>query len=250
MLSFLGLISFAQHSPESHSQKMEDISQKVQQDTLTIAVLLYNGIVIQDFAGPMEVFSKAKNLTKGKYKTFTLGLSSGEIITENSLLKIQPDYTIENFPEADYLVIPGASMPVIQEMIKDEKLKFLITKWNTNPNIKIVSICTATYLLANAGILNNKKATTHFFVADDFTEQYPSIELIRDVRYVDEGKVITASGVTSGIDAALYIVGQNSGEKIQGMINRALQYNYSKYEKWPTPAEGMRYRSESKKIIK
>lgn len=246
MLSFLGIMSYAQHSPESHSQKMGDISKTVQQDTLTVAVLLYNGIVVQDFAGPLEVFSKAKNLTKGKYKIFTVGLTSGEIITENNLLRIQPDYTIENFPKPDYLIIPGASMPVINEMMRDENLKFLITKWNTNPDIKMVSICTASYLLANSGVLNGKKATTHFFVADYFAEQYPKVQLIRDVRYVDEGKIITSSGVTSGIDAALYIVGQHSGEMIQAMINRALQYNYSKNEKWPVAAKGMRYRGESK----
>lgn len=247
MLSFLGIMSYAQDSSEIHSQKMGDIATKVQGDTLKVAVLLFNSVVVQDFAGPMEVFSKAKNLTKGKYKIFTVGLTSGEIITENNLLKIQPDYTIDNFPKADYLIIPGASMPIINEMLKNEKLKSLICKWNNNPDIKIVSICTASYLLANAGILNNKKATTHYFVADDFTEQYPNVQLIRDVRYVDESKIITSSGVTSGIDAALYIVGIHNGEMIQGMIDRALQYNYKQNQKWPVAPKGMRYRSNKKK---
>lgn len=246
MLSLLGIRSYAQHYPESHLQKMDDMSRKAQQDTLRIAILLYNDIVVQDFAGPLEVFSKAKNLTKGKYLIYTVGLNSGEIITENSLLKIKTDYTVENFPNVDYVIIPGASMPVINELMKVEKLKFLINDWNNNPAITIVSICTASYFLANTGILNDKKATTQYFVADDFAEKYPKVQLIRDVRYVDEGKIITASGGTSGIDAALYIVGRHSGEFIQAMINRALQYNYSKNEKWPVPAKGMKYRGENK----
>lgn len=246
MLSFFGIRTYAKYAPESHSQKMDAIAKAAQQDTVKIAILLYNDITIQDFAGPLEVFSKAKNLTKGKYKTFTVGLSSGRIVSENSLLKIQPDYPIENFPAADYVIIPGASMPVINELMKDEKLNLYINKWNTDPNIKLVSICTASYLLANTGILNDRKATTHYYVADDFAETYPKVQLIRDVRYVDERKIITASGVTSGIDAALYIVGQHSGEPIQAMINRALQYNYSTNEKWPVPAKGMKYRRENK----
>ncbi|MFH6943506.1 DJ-1/PfpI family protein [Flavobacterium aquidurense] len=248
MLSFLGMNSYAQHSPENHSKKMDDLSKATQQDTIKIAILLYKDVVLQDFAGPMEVFSKAKNLTKGKYKIFTVGLEPGEIVTENSLLKIRPDYSIENFPTADYIIVPGASMPAVYQLMHNEKLNFFIGKWNTDPNIKIVSICTASYLLANTGILEDRKATTHYFVADYFAEQYPRIQLIRDVRFVDEREIITTSGVTSGIDAALYIVGQHSGDMIQAMINRALQYNYNQNEKWPVPAKGMRYRGEGKKI--
>lgn len=239
-----GLMNYAQVSKSNHQQKMNTLSQTVQQDTVSIAVLLYDNIVLEDFAGPMEVFSKAQSLTKGKYKTFTVSLKSKDIHTENDLLKITTDYSLNNFPKADYILIPGASMPVIKNLMKDNTLKTFLQQENADPKTKIVSVCTASYLLANAEILNGKKATTHFFVADDFEEQYPKIQLIRNVRYVNEGKIITSSGVTSGIDAALYIVGLHSGKMIQGMINRALQYTYSENEKWPVAPNGMRYKSE------
>lgn len=247
MFSFFGLMFFAQNSNADHLQKMNDISSKNTQDTITIAILLYDNVVLQDFAGPIEVFDKAQNLTKGKYKTFTVGLKSKEIHTENSLLRIIADYTLDNFPKSDYIIIPGASMPVIKELIKDEALTSFIKKENASPKIKIVSVCTASYLLANAGILDGKKATTHYFVADDFEKQFPKIQLVRNVRFVDEEKIITSSGVTSGIDAALHIVGRHSGEMIQGMINRALQYTYGQNETWPVAPQGMRYRSEKQK---
>ncbi len=243
LLSLFTTISYAQQHTDAHVHKMDSISAKTQQDTIKIAVLLYNDVVLEDFTGPMEVFSKAQNLTKGKYKTITVGLTSGKIATENNLLKIQPDYTLDNLPKVDYLIVPGASMPVIKELLKNAKLTSFIQKWNSNPSAKTVSICTAAYLLANTGILKGKNATTHYFVADDFEEQYPEIKLIRNVRYVEDQNIITSSGVTSGIDAALYIVGKHSGEGIQAMINRALQYNYGENEKWPVAPKGMRYRS-------
>ncbi len=233
---------YAQQHRDSHQQKMNSIVQE--KDTISIAILLYDNVVLQDFSGPMEVFDKAQNLTKGKYKTFTIGLKSKEIHTENSLLKITTDYTLRDFTKADYIIIPGASMPVIKELMTDKILTKFIQRENTKVKTKIVSVCTASYLLANAGILDGKKATTHYFVAEDFREQYPNVQLVQNVRYVDQGKIITSSGVTSGIDAALYIVGQHSGEMIQGMINRALQYTYGQNEIWPIAPQGMRYRSE------
>ena len=242
--SFFGLILYAQISTENHLKQMNNISNINKQDTITVAVLLYDDVVLQDFAGPIEVFDKAQNLTKGKFRTFTVGLSSKEIHTENNLLKITADYTLAHFPKADYIIIPGASMPIIQKLTENELLTSFLKKENADPKTKIVSVCTASYLLAKAGILDGKKATTHYFVADDFEEQYPKIQLVRNVRFVDEGKIITSSGVTSGIDAALHIVGQHSGETIQGMINRALQYTYGQNETWPTAPKGMRYRSE------
>lgn len=150
---------------------------------------------------------------------------------------------MDNFPAADYIIIPGANMKIIEGLENNKVLADFIRKENSNPSTKIVSICTASYLLAYSGILNDKKATTHYFVADDFSKKFPQITLIRDVRFVDEGKVITSSGITSGIDAALYIVGLRSGEKIQEMINRALQYNYGENNKWPTAMKNMSYKS-------
>ncbi|WP_313374377.1 DJ-1/PfpI family protein [Chishuiella sp.] len=242
LLMILSTNLYAQQHRDSHQQKMNSIVQE--KDTISIAILLYDNVVLQDFSGPMEVFDKAQNLTKGKYKTFTIGLKSKEIHTENSLLKITTDYTLRDFTKADYIIIPGASMPVIKELMTDKILTKFIQRENTKVKTKIVSVCTASYLLANAGILDGKKATTHYFVAEDFREQYPNVQLVQNVRYVDQGKIITSSGVTSGIDAALYIVGQHSGEMIQGMINRALQYTYGQNEIWPIAPQGMRYRSE------
>lgn len=236
-------ITFCQQQayPDAHAQNMRGISHQITHDTITFALLLYQGVVLEDFAGPMEVLSKAKNLTKGKYQLFTVGLNDNPIATENNFLTIRPDYSINAMPEADFLIIPGGSMPVINALLENQKLTDFLTKWCADPQNQTLSICTAAYLLANVGVLNGKRATTHFFVADDFAETYPGIELVKNVRFVDEGNLITSSGVTSGIDALLYLVGKFTGPDIQAMIGRALQYTFHEQEAWPVAPNGMRY---------
>ena len=71
------------------------------------------------------------------------------------------------------------------------------------------------------------------------------LSVIKNVRFVDEGKFITSSGITSGIDTALYIVGTHSGEKIKQMISRALQYKFHEKENWPIAPNGMKYRRKT-----
>ncbi|WP_185967810.1 DJ-1/PfpI family protein [Formosa sediminum] len=228
---------------KNHTEIMDSISNLTKNEIKiqSIAILIYQNVVLQDLSGPVEVFSKAKKLTKGKYEVFTVALDTSIINTENNMIKLKPDYTINNMPDADYLIIPGASMPVINSLVDNNTFTDFIKKWNDNKNKKIVTICTGSYLLANTGALNNKKATTHYFVADDFSKQYPKIELIKNVRFVDSEKFITSSGITSGIDTALYIVSKHSGEKIKQMISRALQYEFHEKKNWPIAPNGMKY---------
>ncbi|NAW50279.1 DJ-1/PfpI family protein [Elizabethkingia argentiflava] len=239
---FLSVGVYAQQTNE-HLRKMDSLLNNNQKDTVSIAVLLYNNVVLQDFAGPMEVFSKAKNLTQGLYRIFTVGLTPGEVYTENKLIKIRPDYSLDDFPHADYVMLPGANISEINRLTKDQQLMDFLKTWNSKENTKTISICTAAYLLAHTGVLNGRRATTHYFVADDFSARYPKVHLVKDVRYVDEVKYLTTSGITSGIDAALYLVGKHSGESIRSMISRALQYNFHEKERWPQAPQGMKYDS-------
>lgn len=228
---------------EGHDSMMQDIALEARSDdeSIRIAMLVYQDVVLQDFAGPMEVFSKAQNLTQGLYETFTVAVSREQLTTENGLLKISPDYTFDDMPAADYLVIPGANINVINRMVADDDVHNFITSWNRRADATVVTVCTGTYLLADTGMLDNRRATTHFFVADDFAEQYPTIDVARNVRFVSDGDIITSSGITSGIDAALYIVGKNSGVRIRDMISRAMQYEFHVEEAWPVSPNNMQY---------
>ncbi|TPN85271.1 DJ-1/PfpI family protein [Aquimarina algicola] len=244
LLIFFLLLATVSIAQENNHKKMMDSIIELDNNinkVNKIAVLVYQDIVLQDVAGPIEVFSKAKKLTKGNYEIFTVALDTSIISTENKIIKIKPDYTIDNMPDADYLVIPGASMPVINNLVDNNIYTKFITHWNNQKDTKTISICTGSYLLAETKALDHKKATTHYFVADDFSKKYSKIMLLKNVRFVDEGKFITSSGITSGIDAALHIVGIHSGDHIKQMISRALQYDFKEKSKWPVAPNNMKY---------
>ncbi len=208
---------------------------------LNVAIVAYPGMELLDYSGPADVFEKASEITRGQYSVYTAALNIQPVRTANNGVAIIPDFSFDNMPKPDLLVIPGAGMPCIDSLIKDEGLLTLIKKYNAVGDVKIMSVCTGAYLVAAAGLLDNKKATTHFFVSDDFAERFPKISLVKNVRYVDNGSVITSSGVTSGIDAALHIVKENSGAYIGDMVARGIQYVPHEQETWPQPAKGMHY---------
>ncbi|MFT6134052.1 MAG: putative intracellular protease/amidase [Cyclobacteriaceae bacterium] len=187
----------------------------------TIAFYLQDGVEVLDFAGPMEVFSYAG------FKIFTVS-KSREPITSQGILNIVPDYTLEDAPKADMLAFFGGNATTAYQ---DQE----VIDWVKNQeNIQYYfSVCTGAFILAEADILQNKTATTFHSALDEFERKYPDTELLKDVRYVDNGTVITTAGISAGIDGALHLVA-----KIQGFNNaRKIAYNIE-YDKW-TPGEGL-----------
>lgn len=214
-----------------------------QTPVVKVAVLLYPGMELQDFAGPADVFTKAAAITRGEYRLYTVSMKQELVYTEGHV-GIQPDYTITQLPKTDVLIIPGASMVVMDSLRKDSAILSLIRRYQDSVSV-VMSVCTGAYLLAEAGLLDHQKATTHFFVADDFSKAFPGITLVRDVRYADEGNILTTAGVTAGIDGALHLVERYSGDRIAGMVARAMQYTPHREEPWPQAPTGMNGRGDA-----
>jgi len=214
-----------------------------QTPVVKVAVLLYPGMELQDFAGPADVFIKAAEITRGEYQLYTVSMKQEWVYTEGHV-GIQPDYTIRQMPKMDVLVIPGASMGTIDSLSKDSAMLSLLRQYQDSVSV-VMSVCTGAYLLAAAGLLDHQKATTHFFVADDFAKAFPGITLVRDVRYVDEGNILTTAGVTSGIDGALRLVERYSGDRIAAMVARGMQYTPYREEAWPQAPTGMNLKGDA-----
>lgn len=210
------------------------------QKTINVAILLYPGMELQDFAGPTDVFVKAGEVTRGQYNVYTVAFNKEMVYTEAHKIGIQPAYDIHTMPKPNVLVIPGAPMTVIDSLSKDSSLLSFLRYSRDSVDVTM-SVCTGAYLLGSAGVLDHHHATTHFFVADDFEETFPAVKVVRAVRYVDEGNIITTSGVTSGIDGALHLVERYSGEQLAGMTARGMQYTPHKEETWPVSPAGMKY---------
>jgi len=181
-----------------------------------------NGAVVIDFAGPWEVFQDS-----GNFHLFTVARTADELQTTGNFadgrrsgLRIRPDYTLANAPQPKIIVM-GAQMG------SDDPDKIAwIRKAAANADV-VMSVCTGAFLLASTGLLDGLKATTHHGSYDRFAQKFPKVTLVRGRRFVDNGKFVTAGGLTSGIDAALHVsqryLGLEATEDLAGHLEHFSQ---------------------------
>lgn len=187
----------------------------------TIAFYLQPGVEILDFAGPMEVFDYAG------YKISTVSKTIEPIVSQG-ILKIIPDYSIEDAPKADMLAFFGGNA---SNAYKDASVIEWV-KSQTDVDLYF-SVCTGAFVLAKAGLLEGKTATTFHTALNSLENDYPNVTVKRDVRFVDNGNVITTAGVSAGIDGALHVV-----SKLLGIEKAKEVAFYMEYDKWK-PGEGL-----------
>jgi transcriptional regulator GlxA family with amidase domain len=200
---------------------MELVSQKSLEGIKTIAFYLQPGVEVLDFAGPMEVFAYAG------HKVFTVS-KTREPIMSQGILKVTPDYSIDDAPHADIVAFFGGNADNAYE---DQE----VIAWVKNlQDIEMhFSVCTGALVLAEAGLLDGKTATTFHGQLNKLTNDYPQVIVKRDVRFVDNGTVITTAGVSAGIDGALHLVA-----RLQGLEKAERVAFYMEYDKWK-PGEGL-----------
>lgn len=181
----------------------------------TIAFYLQDGVEVLDFAGPMEVFSYAG------YKVFTVSANKAPIKSQG-ILSIIPDYSIEDAPSADILAFFGGNANAV---IEDKE----VINWVKNQqNVKhYFSVCTGAFVLAEAGILDERVATTFHNALDNLKGSYPKIDVRDNVRFVDNGREVTTAGISAGIDGALHLVA-----KLQGLNVAKRTAYYMEYDNW------------------
>lgn len=170
----------------------------------SVALLIFDGVELMDFAGPAEVFVVTQ---QGKaFRVFTVAQKEGPVKTMGGLT-IQPEFTIDNAPKADILVIPGGDMRNVAAAGRA-----WIKKAAGEAQI-VLSVCMGAFLLADAGLLDGIEATTHHWGIANLQKAAPKCKVVEGRRFVDGGKVITTAGVTAGIDGALHIVERLLGKE-------------------------------------
>lgn len=204
-----------------------------------VGIVLFDDVDVLDYSGPFEVLSLTTNeakeipelLTKCipvERKPFNVWMISkdGGVVTSNNGLKIIPDFSFESLNQRlDILIVPGGPFKAIEACLQDREFIDWIGSFNESGGI-IASICSGAILLAEAGVLINKKATTHPFAYDYMEKSYSDIDVLRDVRFVDNGNVLTSGGVSAGIDMSLYLVGKLMGEEVAKTTAATLVYPY------------------------
>lgn len=191
---------------------------------LRIAIVAYEGVSLLDLSGPLETFHVAsffagENGSKLDYECVIVS-SQGGVVTTSAGVKIltKPIKVIRGL-EVDTLIIPGACL--VEEVTRDLRLVEWVRRIATRCR-RVCSVCVGSFLLAEAGLLDGKRAATHWRHTGLFASRYPNVVVETDAIYVRDGKMWTSAGVTTGIDLALALIEQDSGRKAAMQVARNL----------------------------
>ncbi len=208
-----------------------DDAEEKQTKVRTVAILVFNGMDIQDFAGPADVFFYAGASTGGKARFRQVAVAKTmDPITSQGFVKISPNVTFADCPKPDILVVPGGD---VNGLMNDEET----VKWIREVGQKseqVLSVCTGALVLHKAGFLDGLKATTHWGSIARLREQAPNTTVLENVRYVDNGKVVTSSGVSAGIDMSLHVVAKLLGFDAAEKTAHRMEYEWRPREEYPT----------------
>ena len=185
-----------------------------------VAILIYEGVYLLDFAGPLEIFNDAmENDTSSAFKVFLVS-PDGKSIRAHTGTEILPQFSVQNCPDPDILVIPGGNLGLANE---NKELAAWITK-TSNSSLITMSVCTGAFILADLGILNGREATTWFGAKKRLQKKYPEIKVV-DKRFTDNGKIITTAGVSAGVDGALHVVERLFGKETADNTAKYIEWN-------------------------
>lgn len=184
---------------------------------IPVAFLISEGAVIIDFCGPWEVFRDVM-VPGGQdhpFRLYTVSESSSAIRAGGGM-QIVPDYTLTNAPAPKVIVIPAQSEP-------SAAMLEWIRKSSKNTDVTM-SVCTGAFVLAKTGLLSGKSATTFHAAFGSFAMQFPDIHLKRGARFVEDGNLATAGGLSSGIDLALRVVERYYGREVAQKTAYNMEY--------------------------
>jgi transcriptional regulator GlxA family with amidase domain len=181
----------------------------------SVAVLLFDGAEVIDYAGPWEVFGEAGFRVYGVAE-------KREPIRATFGQKLMPDYTFSDSPPADILLIPGGG--VDRALENPALINWVQT--NARTSTHVISVCTGAFILAKAGLLDGLSATTITGALDNLEKFATKTKVVRDKRYVDNGKIITTAGLSAGIDGAFHLLEKISGRTAAQATAQHMEYRW------------------------
>jgi transcriptional regulator GlxA family with amidase domain len=204
----------ASNEASSQSVRPRDMNTK-----RNVAILVHEGVELLDFAGPGEVFVAAGR--NGAFNVYTVAASREQVVSQG-FVTIKPEYTIANCPQPDIVILPGGRTDV---PLNNAEVIEWIKKSSSNAEV-MMSVCTGAFLLAEAGLLDGLEATTHWSSIDSLKRSAPKTTVRENRRFVDNGKVVTAAGVSAGIDASLHVVDRLLGREAAQKTARYMEYKW------------------------
>lgn len=194
---------------------------------INIAIYIYDGVETLDFASPYEVFSTASRVCKmhgleESFNVFTISRTPNAVRARGGL-EISPHYSLENHPEIDVLLLAGG---LIIEELKQETLFAWIESIATSVKC-CAAISTGAFLVAEAGLLDGKKATTHFEDVELFESYYPLIEVEKQRRIVSCEGIITCAGVSAALDMSFHLTSELLSYDMAKATAEQMQYAWN-----------------------
>ena len=191
---------------------------------LNVAIFLFDEVEVLDFAGPFEVFGVTDSLAQNTlFNAYTVAELPGAVRACHGL-RVVPTHTFESAPVPDIFLVPGGigtrpllNRPVVVEWIRRQSRAAKYT----------VSVCTGALLLAKAGLLDGRSATTHYQCLDLLRELAPTTTVCADRRFLDEGHLLTSAGIAAGIDVSLHLVAQLLGKEIAEKTAAYMEYHWA-----------------------
>lgn len=191
-----------------------------------VGIFIFDDVEELDFVGPWEVFQMANEVARltGQTEPLSNHLISrdGKDITAVKAMRVGAHMSMEDVKSLDVLLIPGGNGT--RTVIKDNA----IMNWvgQIAPTCEwVTSVCTGAFVLAKAGLLEGRRAATHWATFEEFERLGLKGELVPNVRYVRDGHIVTAAGVSAGIDMSLWLVGQWISPQFSRDVARAMQYD-------------------------
>jgi len=193
-----------------------------------VGIVLFENIEVLDFCGPFEVFTATRldeeyrREELSPFEVLLVAEKNDTVITTGGM-KVIPDFTFQTCPKLDILVVPGGwgTRSEIDNPVMLDWLRDCASEVET-----LTSVCTGSMLLGFAGLLDGLHATTHWRSLDWMRTSFPSVTVEYDQHVVEDGRVVTSAGISSGIDMALKVVVRYHGENVARATAKHMEYPY------------------------
>ena len=194
---------------------------------MAVGIYLFDDVEVLDFAGPFEVFSTASRLhaKTADHDLFAVFTISDEARTVRARggLAVKTQHSFGDHPPIDVLIVPGGNVDA--ELRRGDVIRWIA---DTGASTRVTaSVCTGALLLAAAGLLDGKRATTHWEDIEQLRRDFPAVRVEAGPRWIDEGEVVTSAGISAGIDMSLHLVRRLAGPELASMTARQMDFEWT-----------------------
>ncbi|HSI58281.1 MAG TPA: DJ-1/PfpI family protein [Ideonella sp.] len=197
--------------------------------TCTVGIFIFDRVEVLDFAGPYEVFTTASRVSAREhpavpepFRVVTVARSMAPVRARAGL-SVLPDHALQAHPPLELLVVPGGV--VADEVARPEVIAWIAACARSAQ--VTASVCTGAFLLAQAGLLDGRRVTTHWEDIAELQASYPRLTVLAQQRWVDEGAVVTSAGISAGIDMSLHLVERLAGRELALQTARQLEFDWA-----------------------